>query len=50
MPQGKRWKQCIWVILEIRMHEYLENMVNGWLDVVLWLHGLFKLGGKVSVN
>ena len=29
MPQSKWWKQCIWVVLEIRMHEYVENMVNG---------------------
>ena len=47
MPQSEWWKQCIWVVLEIRMYEYVENIVNGWLDVVLWLHGLSKLGGKV---
>ena len=28
MPQSK-WKQCICTVLEIRMHEYVENMVNG---------------------
>ena len=31
------------------MHEYVENMVNEWLDVVLWLHRLFKLGGKFKL-
>ena len=29
MPQSKWWKQCICTVLEIRMHEYVENMVNG---------------------
>ena len=29
MPQSKWWKQCICTVLEIRMHEYVENMANG---------------------
>ena len=49
MPQSKWWKQCICTVLEIRMHEYVKNMVNGLLDVVLWLHGLSKLGGKFKL-
>ena len=47
MPQSEWWKQCIWVVLEIRMHEYVENIVNRKSDFILWLHGLSKLGGKV---
>ena len=31
------------------MHEYVENMVNGQLGFVLWLHGLSKLGGKLKL-
>ena len=45
--KSKWWKQCICTVLEIRMHEYVENMVNGQLAFVLWLHGLSKVRWKV---